>query len=158
MNLDNLMEFAASTAIRAGEITLQHFGNVATERKGDGSEVTAADRASEAFILEAIRDRFPEDGILGEEGGVAESRSGRRWIVDPIDATRSFSSGVPLFGVLIALEVDGAPVLGCCHMPALRETLVAAEGAGAWLNGSRTGVSEVDSLAEARVLTSGMEY
>lgn len=158
MNLDNLMDFAASTARRAGEITLRHFGDVATERKGDGSEVTAADRASEAFILEELRDRFPEDGILGEEGGVAESRSGRRWIVDPIDATRSFSSGVPLFGVLIALEVEGVPVLGCCHMPALRETLVAGTGAGAWLNGARTAVSDVDTLAESRVLTSGMEY
>lgn len=158
MNLDNLMEFAASTARRAGEITMQHFGHVATERKGDGSEVTAADRASEAYILETLRERFPEDGILGEEGGVSESRSGRRWIVDPIDATRSFSSGVPLFGVLIALEVDGEPVLGCCHMPALGETLVAATGAGAWLNGVRSRVSQVDTIEEARVLTSGMEY
>lgn len=157
-DLDDLMEFAASTARSAGDITMRHFGHVATERKGDGSEITIADRESEAFILQAIRDRFPEDGILGEEGASAESRSGRRWIIDPIDATRSFSSGVPLFGVLIALEVEGRPLLGCCHLPALGETLVAARGAGAWLNGVRTAVSEVDSLSEARVMTSGMEY
>lgn len=158
MNLDNLMDFAVRTAQRAGEITLSHFGNVATERKGDGSEVTAADRESEAFILAELAEHFPEDGILGEEGGAAESRSGRRWVVDPIDATRSFSSGVPLYGVLIALEDKGVPLLGCCHLPALGETLVAAMGAGAWWNGTRARVSEVADLSEARVLTSGMEY
>ena len=157
-DLDDLMDFASATARSAGEITMRHFGNVATERKGDGSEITIADRESEEFILRELRDRFPEDGILGEEGASRESRSGRRWIIDPIDATRSFSSGVPLFGVLMALEIDGRAVLGCCHLPALGETLVAARGAGAWLNGVRAQVSEVDTLAEARVLTSGMEY
>jgi len=158
MDLDHLMEFAARTAEKAGEITLRHFGRVATERKGDGSEVTEADRESELFIREAIAGAFPEDGILGEEGSAAPSRSGRRWIVDPIDATRSFASGVPLFGVLIALEVDGVPRLGCCHLPALRETVVAATGAGAWWNGARASVSPVEDLREARVMTSGLEY
>ncbi len=158
MDADNLMEFAVRTAQRAGEITLGHFGTVATERKGDGTEVTAADRDAEAFILRTLAEAFPDDGILGEEGGAAESRSGRRWIVDPIDGTRSFSSGVPLYGVLIALEVEGVPVMGCCHLPALAETVVAATGAGAWRNGVAARVSEVDDLAEARVLTSGLEY
>jgi histidinol-phosphatase len=158
MDLDNLMEFAVRTAQRAGEITLRHFGAVATERKGDGTEVTAADRESEVYLLHAIAEAFPDDGILGEEGGAAESRTGRRWIVDPIDGTRSFSSGVPLYGVLIALEDRGVPVLGCCHLPALAETVVAAAGAGAWHNGSAARVSQVDDLAEARVMTSGLEY
>lgn len=158
MDLDNLMDFAARTAERAGEITLEHFGGVATERKSDGSEVTAADRASEEFLLAELRAAFPEDGILGEEGSAVESRSGRRWVVDPIDATRSFASGVPLFGVLIALEVHGEALLGCCHLPALGETLVAATGAGAWHNGSRTQVSPVEEMREARVVTSGLEY
>ena len=158
MDSDNLMEFAVRTAQGAGEITLRHFGVVATERKGDGTEVTAADREAEAYILQTISEAFPDDGILGEEGGAAVSRSGRRWIVDPIDGTRSFSSGVPLYGVLIALEEDGVPVMGCCHLPALAETVVAATGAGAWRNGLRARVSEVDDLADARVVTSGLEY
>jgi histidinol phosphatase-like enzyme (inositol monophosphatase family) len=158
MEFDGLMDFAARTAVRAGEITLAHFGSAAVERKGDGSEVTAADRASEAFLQQTIADAFPEDGILGEEGASAEGSSGRRWIVDPIDATRSFAAGVPLFGVLIALEVGGEPVLGCCHLPALGETIVAARGAGAWLNGRRASVSAAETLAEARVVTSGLEY
>jgi histidinol phosphatase-like enzyme (inositol monophosphatase family) len=131
---------------------------VATERKGDGSEVTVADRESEAFIRGALAEAFPDDGILGEEGSAAESRSGRRWIVDPIDATRSFSSGVPLYGVLLALEDQGQVVLGCCHLPALGETVVAARGAGAWHNGVRTRVSDVEELREARVVSSGLEY
>jgi histidinol-phosphatase len=158
MDLDNLMDFAVRTARRAGAITLTHFGTVATERKGDGSEVTAADREAEAYLLSAIAEAFPDDGILGEEGGAAASRSGRRWVVDPIDGTRSFSSGVPLYGVLIALETAGRPVLGCCHLPALGETVVAATGAGAWRNGEPARVSGISDLAEARVLTSGLEY
>jgi histidinol phosphatase-like enzyme (inositol monophosphatase family) len=158
MELDNLMDFATRTATRAGEITLRHFGSVATERKGDGSEVTAADRASEELIRAELAEAFPEDGILGEEGSAVDSRSGRRWIVDPIDATRSFSSGVPLYGILIALEENGEVVLGCCHLPALGETVVATRGGGAWHNGSRTRVSEVGEMREARVVTSGLEY
>jgi histidinol-phosphatase len=152
------MDFATRTAVRAGEITLRHFGTAATERKGDGSEVTVADRASEEFIRAELAEHFPEDGILGEEGSVVGSRSGRRWIVDPIDATRSFSSGVPLFGVLLALEERGEVVLGCCHLPALRETVVAVRGGGAWHNGTRTRVSDVEEMREARVVTSGLEY
>ena len=158
MELDGLMDFATRTARSAGEIALAHFGAVAVERKGDGSEVTAADRASEEFLRRTIAETFPDDAILGEEGTSVAGKSGRRWIVDPIDATRSFASGVPLFGVLIALEVEGAPILGCCHLPALGETVVAARGAGAWHNGKRTRVSDVDSLADARVMTSGLEY
>ena len=158
MDLDNLMRFAVETSEKAGEVTQRHFGRVVAERKRDGSEVTAADLAAEAFIREAIGEAFPDDGILGEEGSSVESRSGRRWIIDPIDGTRSFASGVPLYGVLIGLEIDGEPVVGCCHLPGLRETIVAATGAGAWHNGERARVSSVDRLEDARVTTSGLEY
>jgi histidinol-phosphatase len=158
MSLDNLMDFATRTTRRAGEITLRHFGRVAVERKADGSELTAADLAAEEFIRGALAESYPEDGIVGEEGSAVEGRSGRRWIIDPIDGTRSFAAGVPLYGVLLALEEEGRPVLGCCHLPALGETLVAATGAGAWHNGGRAAVSTVDDLAEARVVTAGLEY
>lgn len=158
MDRDNLMDFAVRTARSAGEITLEHYGHAAVEYKGDGSEVTAADHAAERHIRAAIAEAFPEDGIVGEEGEDVPSRSGRRWIVDPIDGTRSFSSAVPLYAVLIALETDGAPTVGCCHLPVLRETLVAAKGAGAWLNGRPARVSECDDLSDARLVTSGFEY
>ena len=159
MDTDNLLDFAARVAARAGEITLSHFGRAEVEFKGDGSEVTAADREAEDYIRSAIRDAFPRDGIMGEEGGEDRSRSGtRRWIVDPIDGTRSFSSGVPLYGVLLALEVNGSPVLGCCHFPVLGQTLVAAVGGGAWLNAAPATVSDCDELSQARVVTSGLEY
>lgn len=155
---DALMEFAARAAQEAGRVTREHFGRAAVEWKGDGSEVTAADRAAEAYLRAAIAERFPDDGVLGEEEEETPSRSGRRWIVDPVDGTRSFACGVPLYAVLLALEEEGEPVLGCCHLPVLGETLVAARGAGAWLDGARARVSACDALAEARLVTSGWEY
>jgi histidinol-phosphatase len=157
-DLDGLMDFASRTTAAAGALTLEHFGNAVVEFKGDGSEITAADLAAEAHLRGAIEERFPEDGMLGEEGSLRESRSGRRWIFDPIDGTRSFASGVPLYGVLLALEVDGTPTVGCCHFPAMGQTLVAATGAGAWFNGRPARVSAVDTLADARLVTSGLEY
>jgi histidinol-phosphatase len=114
--------------------------------------------AAEEYVRAAVAEAFPGDGVLGEEGGESPSRSGRRWIVDPIDGTRSFAAGVPLYTTLLALEVDGAPALGCIHVPVLGQTLVAARGAGAWEDGRRARVSECDDLAAARLVTSGFEY
>jgi histidinol-phosphatase len=158
LDADGLMEFATRTLRAAGELTLTHFGSAAVELKSDGSEVTAADREAEQHIRAAIAEAFPLDGILGEEGEDRPSRSGRRWVVDPIDGTRSFASGVPLYSMLLTLEVDGLAVLGCCHLPVQRETVVAATGAGAWVNGRRARVSDCDELASARLVTSGLEY
>lgn len=157
-DLDALMEFAVRTAGTAGALTLDHFGSAAVRYKGDGSDLTDADTAAEAHIREAISDAFPADGIVGEEDLELPGRSGRRWIVDPIDGTRSFGAGVPLYAVLLALEEGGVPVLGCAHFPAIGRTLVAATGAGAWIDGEPARVSECDALAEARVVTSGLEY
>jgi histidinol-phosphatase len=158
MHLDNLLDFATRAAEEAGRITLRHFGTVAVEFKGDGSEVTQADREAEEFLRAAIAEAYPEDGIVGEEGEDVPGRSGRRWILDPIDGTRSFASGVPLYGVLVALESGGEPVLGCCHFPAVGQTLSAARGGGAWFNGVRARVSDCDDLGAARLVTSGLEY
>jgi histidinol-phosphatase len=155
---DALLAWAEQTVRGAGAITLEHFGSVEVERKEDGSEVTAADREAEVYLRDAIAESFPDDAILGEEGSEVEGTSRRRWVVDPIDGTRSFASGVPLYGVLLALEDEGRPVLGCCHFPALSDTLIAHVGAGAWFNGHRARVSDCDDLAEARVVTSGFEY
>jgi histidinol-phosphatase len=157
-DLDDLMEFAVRTAGTAGALTLEHFGRAAVRYKDDGSDLTDADTAAEAHIRATIADRFPADGIVGEEEVETPGRSGRRWIVDPIDGTRSFGSGVPLYAVLLTLEEGGAPVLGCAHFPAAGQTLVAARGAGAWANGAAARVSACDALADARVVTSGLEY
>lgn len=157
-DLDNLMDFATRIAREAGDVTLRHFGRVAVQHKQDGSEVTAADLAAEAHIRAALAEAFPEDGVMGEEEVELPSRSGRRWIIDPIDGTRSFAAGVPLYSVLLTLEAEGRPVLGCAHFPGMGQTLVAATGAGAWVEGQRVHVSACDDLGGARVVTSGLEY
>jgi histidinol-phosphatase len=157
-DLDRLMDFAARTARSAGEVTLRHFGAVDVGFKRDGSEVTAADFAAEAHVRAILAESFPDDGVLGEEEAETPSRSGRRWIIDPIDGTRAFGSAVPLYAVLLTLENEGRPVLGCCHFPPIGQTLVGARGAGAWLNGTRVRASDCDDLAAARVVTSGLEY
>jgi histidinol-phosphatase len=157
-DLDTLMDFAVRTATAAGNLTLDRFGQVAVEFKGDGSEVTEADRAAEQLILQAIAEEYPEHGVFGEEGAERAGRGGYRWIIDPIDGTRSFATGVPLYGVLMALEHEGTPILGCAHFPVLGDSVVAAKGAGCWWGDKRAAVSVCDRLAEARVVTSGLEY
>jgi histidinol phosphatase-like enzyme (inositol monophosphatase family) len=152
--LDELLTMALSLAQEAGAITLQHFGGVlSSETKDDGTPVTEADRAAETLLRTRIEDRFPDHGILGEEFGETNSGSSVRWILDPIDGTRSFKRGVPLYGVLIGIEMDGDPVVGVAHFPALNETVGAAVGHGCHWNGRRTRVSKVASLSEAAALT-----
>jgi len=151
--LRELLDFAVRLARDAGEITLKYFQrSPKTETKVDGSFVTVADREAEAFLRRTISDRFPNDGILGEEEGEHRGTSGRRWIVDPIDGTFSFVHGVPLYGVLIALEIDGQPVVGVINLPALGEMLYAARGLGCFSNGDRVRVSSTTTLAEALLL------
>lgn len=155
VELRGLLEFAVGVAEHAGRSTLEHFGpDVTVERKADGTPVTVADRESERRVREAVAARFPADAVVGEEFG-GDAEGGRRWIVDPIDGTKSFIHGVPLYGVLLALEVEGEPVLGVIHFPALRETVAAARGLGCWWNGKRARVSGVDRLERALVLTTG---
>lgn len=158
MDLDALMQFAVDSAESAGAITRAHFRKVGFELKTDGSEVTIADREAEEFLRKTIAERFPDHGVFGEEGARFDGTSAFRWIVDPIDGTRSFASGVPLYGILLALEHEGRPILGCSHFPELGETVVAAEGAGCWSGGHGVRVSDCDALRDARVVSSGLEY
>lgn len=128
------LEFALATARRAGDSTLAafHQGSPETDNKSDGSIVTQTDLATERWLRSVCARQFPDDGFLGEEFAEVPGTSDRRWIVDPIDGTFSFANGVPLYGTLLALEVDGISRVGVIHMPALRETVFAAEGLGAW--------------------------
>lgn len=146
------LEFAVESAWVAGRSTLAHFRTeLAVERKADQSPVTIADRAAETILRDRIASRFPDHAILGEEYGPAGSHDRYRWVIDPIDGTQSFIRGVPFYGVLVGLEVDGVPAVGVCHFPALGETFAASTGGGCWLNGRRTRVSAVDRLADAAV-------
>lgn len=152
--LSSLLEFAVAQARRAGALTLEYFhGTTPVERKADRSPVTAADRGAEALLREAIVAAYPAHGILGEEFGEQPGREPGRWILDPLDGTQSFISGVPLFAVLVGFEWRGAMLAGVIHLPALDETVWAASGQGCWWNGRRARVSGVGELAAARVLT-----
>jgi histidinol-phosphatase len=154
----NLLEFAVEVAWRAGRITLAHYQTgIAAETKPDASPVTIADRAAEQRARELIETRFPHDGIVGEEFGVVRGDAERRWILDPIDGTRTFLRGVPFFGCLLALEEAGEAVLGVMYFPALDETVYAARGEGCWWNGRRALVSDETTLDHALVLTTDVE-
>jgi histidinol phosphatase-like enzyme (inositol monophosphatase family) len=154
-SLDHLLEFAVDLAWRAGRSTLSHFQTgTAVEWKSDASPVTVADREAERLIRDRIERTFPDDAIIGEEYGEVRSGADRRWILDPIDGTRSFIHGVPLYGTLIALEIRGDPAVGVIHLPALGETVAAATGRGCWWNGRRAQVSTAASMSHSLVVTS----
>jgi histidinol-phosphatase len=153
MRLESAMEAVGEVAAAAGAVALAHFGrNLTVEKKGDGSPVTVADRAAEEAARAWIAARFPEDGIRGEEGGAVHPDARFQWLIDPIDGTKSFVRGVPLWATLVARLEDGEVVAGALVFPALGETLVAARGLGCHWNGARASVSKVDKLREAAVL------
>jgi histidinol-phosphatase len=155
------LDWAVTIAREAGRITLEHFrrDDLVVERKGDDSPVTVADRRAEEHLRRRIAEGFPDDAILGEELPERPGTSGYRWILDPIDGTKSFIHGVPLYSTLVAVERDGEPLLGVIRIPALDETVYAAVGGGAWycagdLTPLPAKVSQVGSLAESLFLTS----
>jgi histidinol phosphatase-like enzyme (inositol monophosphatase family) len=148
-----LLTAAESLARHIGAVALRHYRSVLTiETKADGSPVTIADREAEEAARAWLAAHFPEDGILGEELGEQPGTSGRTWVIDPIDGTKSFVRGVPLWGSLVAL-VQGEKVLaGAAYFPAVEEILAAAPGEGCWWNGERARVSRTSTLAGATVL------
>lgn len=159
---------AREAARAAGERSLEAFGSLSIEviTKGDGSPVTAVDRACEAVVRDVVLGAFPDDAVLGEELGETPGGSGFRWIVDPIDGTASFIRGVPLYACLIGIEhrPSGAMVAGVIHMPALGETVWAGAGSGAW-HVPRAGaepraarVSAAEDLSRACVVTTSPDY
>jgi histidinol phosphatase-like enzyme (inositol monophosphatase family) len=131
-------------------LTLAHFQTgVAVEHKADESPVTVADRGAETLLRRLIESRFPGHAIVGEEFGESERDSTYRWIIDPIDGTQSFIRGVPLYGVLIGLEIAGEVVAGVAHFPGLGEMVAAARGEGCRWNGRQAHVSDVSRLDQA---------
>jgi myo-inositol-1(or 4)-monophosphatase len=158
MNLQPYLNFAKQLAYRAGRITLSYYNKgIQHDLKSDESPVTAADRATEEFIRGEIEKTYPTHAIVGEEFGPSpltpltkgEGKNPFRWIVDPIDGTKSFLKGVPFYSVLIALEIEGKSRVGVVCFPALDEILYAADGLGAWWNGKRARVSDAKDLKQS---------
>ncbi len=151
---DEFLRFALDLAVAGGEITLRYFHkDLEIEVKSDASPVTVADRETEAVIFEMIRGRYPSHGIIGEEQGSFGDDRDFCWVVDPIDGTKSFVAGVPLYTVLIALLFKGEPILGVIHQPVMRETVWAAVGQGCFFNGKKTQLRPCAQLSEAWLLT-----
>ncbi len=148
------LDFAIETAWQAGQLTLGYFQTgLRPDFKADESPVTVADREAETLIRSRIEKKYPNHAIIGEEYGgkeLLEKADGpsHRWIVDPIDGTRSFVRGVPLYAVLIALEIEGQAQVGVAHFPALGEMIAAAAGLGCWWNGRPAWVSNTTRLKD----------
>lgn len=154
------LDFAVKIANEAGKRTLEHFTpGIKVERKSDDSPVTIADRDAEEYLRNRINETFPDDAILGEEFGETDGKSGYRWILDPIDGTKSFITGVPLYGTLVGVEHDGVAEIGVIELPALDRRVYAAIGSGAyWQLGSespkKAQVSNCEQLSDSVYLTS----
>jgi histidinol-phosphatase len=149
-----ILEAAAEVARVAGDTALGYFRtNLTVESKQDGTPVTIADRAAEEQARAWLRAHFPDDGILGEELGEERPTARRRWMLDPIDGTKTFVRGVPLWGTLVAIHEGERVLAGAIYCPAVGELVVAAPGAGCWWNGARCTVSSVSDLADATILT-----
>jgi len=158
---NNRLDFAVEIARDAGDLTLKYFrrDDLQVDRKADESPVTIADRSAEELLRAQIAKRFSRDGIIGEEFGEQGGSSGYQWILDPIDGTKSFIHGVPLYTTLVAVLRDGEPILGVIHAPAVGDTVYAAKGMGCWSLSKRgdepraARVSGVKTLSESLLLT-----
>lgn len=150
---------AVSITRAAGEVSRRWFerAGLDVETKDDGSPVTRADRETEEVFRAALAEEFPDDGIVGEEFGTRAGTSGNRWIVDPIDGTRSFLHAVPLYANLLAYEVAGEIVFGAINLPSLDVLVCAEKGRGCWRNDLRVGVSERNTLTGAHVMATWLE-
>ena len=153
--MDRRLEVAIAAAKAGGETALRYFRTgLPVEEKADRTPVTEADRACESRVVDILREAFPEYGVLGEEFGEVPGPAGR-WIVDPIDGTKSFIRGIPFFATLIALEEEGEVTTGVVYAPALDDLLYAQKGHGAYDKSGRLRVSEVTSLGEAMLVFGG---
>jgi len=156
--MDADLSFAEHLADLAASITMEAFGGrQLVDIKSDLSVVTATDRLTEGVIRSAIRAEFPADGVLGEEEGLHEGTSDRVWVIDPIDGTRNFAEGLPMWTTLIGLRVGDEVRVGVADAPALFERTTAVRGQGAYLNDQRIQVSDVRSLSQAFVLHASVE-
>jgi histidinol phosphatase-like enzyme (inositol monophosphatase family) len=157
---ESLLIFAVALARRAGDLTLKWFraDDLAVTRKSDGTPVTEADRAAERLIRTELAAARPDDAVIGEEEGAQAGTSDVRWYVDPLDGTKAFTRGVPLYSTLLAASDEHGPAIGVIHLPALGETVYAGRGRGCFCNGRPARVSDVSTMREGCLTTSGFDY
>ncbi|RME85169.1 MAG: inositol monophosphatase family protein [Caldilineae bacterium] len=153
-SLESYLDFAVDTAYLAGRLTLGHFQvGVRPDYKADDTPVTVADRRAERLIRQRIAERFPGHAVVGEEyADTGDANASHRWFIDPIDGTKFFICGIPLYAVLLALEIEGRVEVGAVYFPALDEMLAAATGLGCWWNGRRARVSDEKDFSRAVVV------
>jgi histidinol phosphatase-like enzyme (inositol monophosphatase family) len=154
------VDAAVALAREAGDTTLRWFRtpDLGVQTKVDGTPVTEADRAAERLVRGWLEANFPDDAVVGEEEVDRPGTSGRRWIVDPIDGTKAFTRGVPLFSTLLAVEDEHGPAVGVIHLPALGETVWAGRGSGCFVNGEPARVNDHASLDGAYVMSSALDH
>lgn len=159
MNLDADIALAMRLADAAGEAIRPHFrSGISATRKDDATPVTLADQAAEEAMRRILTAEVPRDAVIGEEFGASPGKSGRSWVLDPIDGTTSFLAGRPIFGTLIALVIEGWPVLGIIDQPILRERWVGATGRPTTFNGGPCRTRACATLADAVLATTGPHY
>jgi histidinol-phosphatase len=157
-SLRDLLAVAVDAAYVAGRRTLAYYNTgVEVETKADDTPVTRADREAEQLIRDRIARHFPTHAIVGEEGGETAGDPDHKWIIDPIDGTKSFIHGVPMYGVMVGVEVRSEPAVGAVYLPATDEMISAATGLGVTHNGRPTRASAVSRLEDACLLTSSFQ-
>jgi histidinol-phosphatase len=161
MNPDwrNRYEVAVEVAQRAGQLALGYYdADLPVEWKPDLTPVTEADREAESYLRKRLLEAFPDDGFLGEESGDFPSVSGYRWIIDPVDGTRNFVRGIPIWANLVGLEYKGEPILGVASVPVLKQLYRALRGEGSFRDDRPLRVSTVASLSEAIMFYSSISW
>jgi histidinol-phosphatase len=155
-----LLDECVELAREAGRLTLRYFraAELVVERKGDGSPVTDADRGAEALIRAHLRTHHPDATVVGEEEGVTTGDGALRFVIDPIDGTKAFTHGVPLYSNLLAVEDEYGPAIGVINLPALGETVYAGRGLGCFCDGVPARVTERTELDGGYLTTSGYDY
>jgi histidinol phosphatase-like enzyme (inositol monophosphatase family) len=156
----DLLDFAVGLARSAGALTTNWFAttDLHVDTKSDGSPVTAADRAAERFVREQLAEHHPKDTVIGEEEPVSMGSSGCRWIVDPIDGTKAFTRGVPLYSTLLAFDDEHGPAIGVIALPALGQAVWAGRGRGCWMDGRPARVSDTSSLDTSYLMSSSYSH
>jgi myo-inositol-1(or 4)-monophosphatase len=150
--MSDYLDAAIEIAREAGQVLLAHRG-AEFELKGAYDLVTAADRASEQLVIKRLKERFPQHGIVAEEGGRAQMQAAMRWYVDPLDGTTNFAHGFPMWNVTLALARNNEVIAGVVYDPLHRELFTAERGAGARLNGAPMRVSKTAVLNDSLVST-----
>lgn len=155
-----LLDDAVAFARAAGELSMRWFRahDLAVDHKQDGTPVTDADKAAERLLRERIGAAHPDDAIVGEEEADTAGSSGRTWIIDPIDGTKAFTHGVPLFSNLVAVDDEHGPAVGVINLPALGQTVYAGRGLGCFEDGRPAAVSTIATLAEAHLSSSSFSH